>query len=116
MSFMSGRVRHISVALLALTTAVTAAGSAQVADPNSTSRFFVTFRGVRIGSEVVTVTRAQGAFTISAHGQVAPPVDTITTKFEMSYSLDWQPRRMTIEGALRNQTLNIATTFGLTTA
>jgi len=116
MSFMNGCVRHISVALLALTTVAAASGSAQVVDPNSTSRFFVTFRGVRIGSEVVTVTRAQGAFTISARGQVAPPIDTITTKFEMSYSLDWQPRRMTIEGALRNQTLNIATSFGLTTA
>src|SRR5580765_6120851 len=109
MSFMSGAVRHISVALLALTTVAAAGGSAQVTDSNPTSRFFVTFHGVRIGSEVVTVSRAQGAFTISARGQIAPPIDTITTKFEMTYSLDWQPRRMTIEGALRNQTLNIAT-------
>jgi len=73
-------------------------------------------RGVRVGSEVVTVTRAQGAFTISAHGQIAPPIDVVTTKFEMAYSLDWQPRKLTIEGALRNQTLAISTTFGLTTA
>jgi len=91
-------------------------GSAQVADPNPTSRFFVAMRGVRIGQEIVTVTRAQGAFTISAHGQIAPPLDVVTTKFEMTYSLDWQPRKLTIEGALRNQTLAITTSFGLTTA
>lgn len=62
------------------------------------------------------MTRADGAFTISARGQVAPPIDLITTKFEMVYSADWQPRRLTIEGALRNQTLVLGTTFGLTTA
>jgi pimeloyl-ACP methyl ester carboxylesterase len=34
----------------------------------------------------------------------------------MVYSIDWQPRKLTIEAALRGQTLLIATTFGLTTA
>lgn len=90
-------------------------GSAQV-DPKATSRFFVAFHGVRIGSEIVTVTRDQGAFTISAHGQIAPPLDIVTTRFEMTYSLDWQPRKLAIEGALRNQTLSVSTSFGLTTA
>jgi len=95
--------------------AASSIGYAQV-DPKATSRFFVAFHGVRIGSEIVTVTRDQGAFTISAHGQIAPPLDLVTTKFEMTYSLDWQPRKLAIEGALRNQTLAISTSFGLTTA
>ena len=73
-------------------------------------------RGVRIGSEVVTVARQNGDFTISARGQIAPPIDLITTRFELIYSADWQPRRLVIEGASRNQTLFISTTFGLTTA
>lgn len=76
----------------------------------------MTFRGVRIGSEVMTVTRGPGTFTISARGQIAQPIDLITTKFEMTYSLDWQPRQLIIEGAFRNQTLDVTTTFGLTTA
>lgn len=105
-----------SLTVVGMVGMLSSASSAQVADPNPTSRFFIALRGVRIGSEIVTVTRAQGAFTISAHGQIAPPLDVVTTKFEMTYSLDWQPRKLTIEGALRNQTLAITTSFGLTTA
>src|SRR5262249_18777942 len=81
-----------------------------------TSRFFVTFRGVRIGSEIVTVTRESGAFTISARGQLGAPIDLITNTFQMVYSADWQPRTLKIEAALRGQTLIVATSFGLTTA
>jgi len=73
-------------------------------------------RGVRIGSEAITVTQGAGKFTISSRGQIAPPVDLVTNKFEMVYDLDWQPRTLSIEAALRNQTLVLATTFGLTTA
>ncbi len=108
--------RHLSVGLIGLTTLAVSAAGRQEPDPNATSRFFVIFRGVRIGSETVTVTRAAGAFTISARGQIAPPLDLVTSKFEMVYSLDWQPRQLTIEGALRGQTLYVATTFGVTTA
>jgi len=91
-------------------------GAPQAQEPGATSRFYVTFRGVRIGSETVTVTRGDGAVTISARGQIAAPISLITTKFEMVYSADWQPRKLTIEGALQNQTLAITTSFGLTTA
>lgn len=76
----------------------------------------VTLRGVRVGSENVTVTRRAGVFKISSSGQIAAPLDLVTTKFELTYSADWQPQQLTIEGALRNQTLGIGTTFGLTTA
>lgn len=76
----------------------------------------MTFRGVRIGSETITVTRSSGEFAISARGQIAAPLDLITTKFDMTYSLDWQPKKLSIEGALRNQTLALNTSFSLTTA
>ncbi len=88
----------------------------QTADPGATSRFYVVFRGVRIGSEMVTVTRQSGTFIISSRGQIAAPIDLVTNKFEMVYGADWQPRSLTIEAALRNQTLFISTSFGLTTA
>ncbi|HEX5068627.1 MAG TPA: alpha/beta hydrolase [Vicinamibacterales bacterium] len=114
-----GRGARLSRAGAWLAAAVLVAASVRSSaqgDPKATSRFFVAFHGVRIGSEFVTVTRDQGAFTISSHGQIAPPLDVVTTKFEMTYSLDWQPRKLVIEGALRNQTLAISTSFGLTTA
>ncbi len=76
----------------------------------------MTFAGVRVGTESVTVSRPAGEFKIAMTGQVGPPYDLITTKFEMTYSADWQPQRLTVEGALRNETLNIGTSFGLTTA
>ena len=102
--------------VLGFTTLAGLAIHAQAVDPAATSRFLVTLRGVRIGTEVVTVTRTPSLFTISARGQIAPPIDLITGKFEMTYGPDWQPQRLTIEGALRNQALSVGTTFGLTTA
>jgi pimeloyl-ACP methyl ester carboxylesterase len=119
MSFM--RVfRHLSVGVAALTmlagASVLESKSLQdQADANATSRFFVMFRGVRIGSEIVTVTRESGAFTISARGQIGAPIDLITNTFQMVYSTDWQPRTLKIEAAYRGQTLIVASTFGLTT-
>lgn len=71
---------------------------------------------MRLGSEIVTVTREAGTFTISARGQLGAPIDLITNTFQMIYSSDWQPRTLKIEAALRNQTLVVLTTFGLTTA
>ena len=76
----------------------------------------VTFRGVRVGTESVTITRPNGAFKISMRGQIGPPFDLVTTKFEMTYGADWQPQQLTVEGALRNETMNIGTSFGVTTA
>lgn len=76
----------------------------------------MTFAGVRVGTERVTVSRPGGAFKIAMTGQLGPPFDLTTTKFEISYSADWHPQQLVVEGALRNQTLNIGTTFGTTTA
>ena len=50
------------------------AGQSQ--DAGETSRFFVVFRGVRIGSEAVTVSRASGTFTITLSGYA---ISTTTT-------------------------------------
>ena len=82
----------------------------------SSSTFVVTFAGVRIGTERVTVSRPSGGFRISMTGQIGPPFDLLTTKFDLTYAADWHPQQLTMEGALRNETLNIGTSFGLTTA
>ena len=73
-------------------------------------------RGVRIGTELVNLTSSGNGIRISASGQLAAPFDLQTNKFEMTYSTDWQPLQLQIEGALRNQTIALTTTFGLTTA
>ena len=85
------------------------------AAPGAT-QFVITLRGVRIGSEYVTVTRTGGTFKVSSTGQLAAPFDFYLTKFELTYAADWQPQQLIMEGAVRNQTLNLSTTFGLTTA
>ena len=109
------RVRHLSVALLCLTILATEAAKASP-DQQDVSRYIITFQGVRVGTETVTVNRTAGTFDVSSTGQIAPPLDLVTTNFEMSYSADWQPQRLAIEGLLRNQLFELTTSFGLTTA
>lgn len=64
----------------------------------------------------MTVSRPAGAFHISMTGQIGSPVDLVTHKFEMTYSADWHPRQLAVEAELRNESLEIGTTFGVTTA
>ena len=71
---------------------------------------------MRVGTESVTVSRPSGGFRIAMTGRIGPPFDLLTTKFELTYAADWHPQQLTVEGALRNETLNIGTSFGLTTA
>ena len=90
--------------------------SAAIPERQDAKLFIVTLRGVRIGSEQVTVTKTANAFKINSTGQIAAPFEMVTSKFEMTYSADWQPVALTMEGALRNETMGIGTTFGITTA
>src|SRR5262245_27843750 len=121
---MIGLVRHLNVACVSLFTCLAlftpfsapSIGAWTQDPPATASTFVITIRGVRVGTESVTVTRPGGAFKISATGQIGPPVDLVTSKFELLYTADWQPQHLIMEGSLRNETLNIATTFGITTA
>jgi pimeloyl-ACP methyl ester carboxylesterase len=78
--------------------------------------FIVLVRGVRVGSETVDVSRTETGWLISATGALRAPFDLVTTKFEMNYGNDWQPRQLSIEGQLGGQLLMLNTTFGVTTA
>ncbi len=73
-------------------------------------------RGVRIGTESVDVTRTPNGVKISSVGQLALPIDLVTSKFEMLYDIDGHPQRLTIEGQLRGQPVFLTTSFGITTA
>ena len=84
-------VRHLSVALLGVTiwTHTTGASPNRLSQgQDGTARFIVTLRGVRVGTEDVTVSRPGGMFKISATGQIGAPIDLITTRFELTYSSD----------------------------
>jgi len=105
------------VAALGLTTLGAArVAAAQPPSIDGTSRFTVIVRGVRIGTESVDVTRTATTFKISSVGQLAPPFDLITSKFEMVYSADGHPQHLTIEGQLRGLPVTLSTSFGVTTA
>ncbi len=80
------------------------------------STFFVMQNGVRVGTERVMLSRSTGGWLISATGQLAPPFNLQTNKFEVRYASDWQPQSITIEAVANGQTLLLSTTFGLTTA
>lgn len=118
---MSGTVsvRHLSVALLVATiwTHTTGASPNAFAEAqDSTARFIVTLRGVRVGTEDVTVSRPGGMFKITATGQIGAPIDLLTTRFELTYSSDWQPQELVYEGAMGKESMGLSTTFGITTA
>ena len=83
---------------------------------NGTARFVVTLRGVRVGTEDVTVSRPGGGFKITATGQIGAPIDLITSRFELTYSSDWQPQELAFEGAMGKESMGLTTTFGITTA
>ncbi len=110
-------VSHISAAVLAVTTLGAGAASAQTGAPgDGLARFTVVVRGVRIGTESVDVTRTPTGVKISSVGQLAPPLDLVTSRFEMLYGVDGHPMRLTIEGQIRGLPLTLNTSFGVTTA
>lgn len=76
----------------------------------------MTLQGVRIGSETMRIARQAGSIRISMTGSVGAPLSLTTTRFEMTYDGDWQPQRLFVEAAIGNESIGIATTFGLTTA
>ncbi len=78
--------------------------------------FVVTLQGVRIGSETMRIAKQPGSIRISMTGSVGAPLSLTTTRFEMTYDADWQPQRLFVEAAIGNESIGIATTFGLTTA
>src|SRR5262245_7887785 len=116
MSVTRGLVRHLSVAVLGLTTLAARPADAQTPPSSGPARFTIVLKGVRIGSETVDVSRTSTAIKITASGQILAPFDLTTNRFEMTYSADWQPQQLAIEGQLRGQILTLSTTFGLTTA
>jgi fermentation-respiration switch protein FrsA (DUF1100 family) len=88
----------------------------QAGDAGDVMRLLVLFRGSPIGGEVVTTTHTPAGWLISSNGSVEPPFDLVTTKFQLSYSSDWQPKQLTLEGTRAGQLVTMSTTFTGSTA
>ena len=73
-------------------------------------------RGVRIGFETVTLSRTATGWVITSGGRLQVPFDMLTTRFELNYGPDWQPRDLAIEGVLQGQLVNMTTSFEGTNA
>lgn len=72
-------------------------------------------RGVRVGFETVAIVSSAGGWEITSSGRQVAPVDLVTTRFNITYTPDWQPQRLTVEGVLRGQLITMSASFSLTT-
>lgn len=113
---MKGLTRHLSVALLGATISAGTMSARQAADVSGSSTFIVLVGGTRVGTETVDIARRSTGWVVSSTGFVRPPFDLVTDKFEMLYSADWQPQKLTVAGSLHGQPLAISSTFTPTTA
>jgi pimeloyl-ACP methyl ester carboxylesterase len=113
-----GGAAGLALALVVLGAGRPTATIAQSSDAGyaGTSVFTVLLGGARVGSETVSVTKSGTGWLIASTGRLLPPIDLVTTKFEMNYDGDWQPRQLAVEATQRGQAITISTTFGLTTA
>jgi pimeloyl-ACP methyl ester carboxylesterase len=116
MVFMRRGLVHLSVATLALTTPG-ARAAAQTAQQAESAEFDVLVGGRPVGFENVTVTPVTGGgWQISLTGHLIPPIDLVTTKFEMTYDAGWQPQQLVIEGTFKGRLMTMSARFAGTTA
>jgi pimeloyl-ACP methyl ester carboxylesterase len=78
--------------------------------------FVIMLRGVRIGFETVSLARTPTGWLITSGGRLQAPFDMMTTRFELNYSADWEPRGLAIEGVLQGELVNMTTSFANETA
>jgi uncharacterized protein len=109
-------VCHLSVGLLAVSTLTAMPSRPRALQTTTVSRLVVLFQGQRIGGETVEVKQTAAGWIISSTGQIAPPLDLTTTRFEATYAADWQPLKLSVEGTFRGQLITLSTVFASTSA
>jgi pimeloyl-ACP methyl ester carboxylesterase len=111
----SGFSRTIGIAaLLALSAAVSGrAHGIQVLltpDPDSTS-FLLFLQQRPVGREQVTVIQNADGWIVRGASQMGTPVDLTTSRAEIRYTADWQPRSVIVDSLARGRELQLRTTF-----
>lgn len=84
--------------------------------PAGDATFTILYRGVRVGSETVTLSRDGDGWRIVSAGHQTQPVDIQTAQFEMTYGADWSPRRLTLDALQHGQPVKLTTMFSGTSA
>ena len=75
--------------------------------------FNIFIRGRDAGREQVSVQRSGSNWIITSTGRVG---DLIVNRFELKYTADWQPIDLRIEATQGDRKMQLATSFGVTTA
>jgi pimeloyl-ACP methyl ester carboxylesterase len=113
-------MRFHCTALAAAAWLVTASvATAQPAAPKPATgdaTFGIFLKGTQIGREQVSVASAPSGWIVTTSGATDAPLDFTIARFEIKYAPDWQPLELTLEARLRNATVLLKTSFGLTTA
>ena len=78
--------------------------------------FAIALRGIRLGTESVSVTRAGDGWRIFSTGHQNQPIDIQTAQFDMTYTADWEPQHLSVDARLRGQPMRLTTTFSTTSA
>jgi pimeloyl-ACP methyl ester carboxylesterase len=110
---------HLTRYLLPWISVVTlaAGGAPQPSMPATGEAVFSVFlAGREIGREQVNLARVGTDWIITATSRIGPPIDVTASRFELKYSADWQPIELRAEGRVRQATVALLTSFGLTTA
>jgi uncharacterized protein len=109
-----GCFRHCTVigllALLVRSAAAQTPAPSQI--PTSAPQTFTVFLGGQsIGTQDVTVRGTLEGWTITSSARLGPPLNIVTRQFEMRYSVDWQPRELTIDAAVNAEPMRLHTRF-----
>jgi pimeloyl-ACP methyl ester carboxylesterase len=109
--------KHCTAAVIALSTcgsavAQTPAVPTPAPVPGEAS-FNIFIRGRDAGREQVSVQRSGSNWVITSTGRVG---DLIINRFELKYTADWQPVDLRIEATQGDRKMQLATSFGVTTA
>jgi uncharacterized protein len=110
--------RHCTAALVALTIGAPAVGQPPApSQPATGAAVYAIFLGGReIGREQVNLGRSGSDWIITSSGSAAAPLNFTIERFEMKYTADWQPVELKVLARLRDRSLGLATSFGMTTA
>lgn len=102
---------HFSLmALLFASPGLAAAAQDPPPAPGQT-RFTVFLHGRAIGTERVSVSRTEEGTIVSGSGTIAPPLDTVTRRYEVRYDTRWQPVESAIEGVIQGEPVSVRTRF-----
>lgn len=84
--------------------------------PTQNATFAVFVQGRRLGTEQLNVERMPTELIVRGTGRLMPPIDLTLRSAELRYGLDLSPKRVVIDGWLRDHSVKLDVRFDGTTA